>query len=143
MWLLAWSIQRVLASRRTKAYQRLPTTQHAYGIGTSDDEETDDDFAEHLSLRHTLNRAGHEIKLDRPRTERLSVFVEFVCVVGIITTCLPCVREPDHVWISIAAAVPWVSHRSFLERPEISDITVDIHSQFSDTATSILEGMQT
>lgn len=96
-------------------YQPLPMHHSAHG-GAADGEDTDgdDEFAEHLGLRHTISRAMvNEVKVDRPYAERLSVILEELAILGIITTyCVGAVKvsqESLHgVWGWLAGALPWV-----------------------------------
>lgn len=75
-------VRRVVSSRRERGYQQLPTYNNALDVDTDDDDE----FAEHLGLRHTISRTtvDHHIELDKPRAGRIAVIVEMLCVMGII-----------------------------------------------------------
>lgn len=79
-----------------------------------DGEETDedDDFAEHLSLRHTRSRlVDPDVVVDRPRMEQLAVIFEVLGVVGIIITFVLSVTlqaEHQENWVPVVAAIPWI-----------------------------------
>jgi len=52
-----------------------------------DTDEDDDEFAEHLSLRHTISRATEpELKTDRPHGEIALVVCEELAVLGLLGT---------------------------------------------------------
>lgn len=102
-------LQRVATSRRENGYQALPI--HRPDFEQDSDTDSDDEFAEHLSLRHTLSRttADVQVKLDRPYAERTAVIVEILCVVGIIAAQLALFTSiPDgRNWTTILPVITW------------------------------------
>ena len=87
--LLSRALRRAAKSRQDRGYHQLPTHRDTIGVGIDDgDTEDDDEFAEHLSLRHTLSRTtlDHHIELDKPRAERFAVIIEIFCLVGVVAT---------------------------------------------------------
>jgi len=114
--ILCWAIRRTLKSRRERGYERLPshtanTTNNA--LGTIDDDETndDDEFAEHLSLRHTISRTPMDqrhILVGEPRAELVAVILELACIMGIIVAHLIGFADaPRRNWITLVPAVAW------------------------------------
>ncbi|KAH0609923.1 uncharacterized protein H6S33_012469 [Morchella sextelata] len=59
LWLTASLVHRFISGGRSKGYRKLPTHQNALGVAAVDDgdstDDDDDEFAEHLSLRHTMS----------------------------------------------------------------------------------------
>lgn len=110
VWMLISVSHSLIQKRRSRSYQKLPTTQ----TQLNDGEETDDDdeFAEHLSLRHTRSRLTEpDVIIDRPRTEVLAVVAEALGVMGIIGTFIAsAIKEAEHQdnWISAVEAIPWI-----------------------------------
>lgn len=81
-----------------------------------DGEETDaddDEFAEHLSLRHTRSNVEEaDIVVDRPRTEVIAVVVEAVSVLAIVGTYIASwFLNENHrfSWPFVIQALPWVN----------------------------------
>lgn len=109
-WMLVSIGHSVITKIRSRSYQRLPTTQPESHDG--EDTDDDDEFAEHLSLRHTQSRlAEPDVIVDRPRTEVLAVVAEAIGVMGIIGTFIASViMEAEHQdnWISVVEAIPWI-----------------------------------
>ena len=128
-WLLSSAAPEKINFWRSKKYRQLPTYDNAFGVPTNnrddddddddDDEDTDEDddeFAEHLSLRHTVSRAtGPELKTDRPHGEIALVVCEELAVLGLlgisITDVAMNVEAIGHVegFPSIANLISWVS----------------------------------
>jgi hypothetical protein len=87
--LVCQTVRRVVSSRRERGYQQLPTYTSALGVDTRDvdTDDDEDEFAEHLSLRHSLSRITFDhshFEMDKPRAGRVAVIVEMLCVMGII-----------------------------------------------------------
>lgn len=59
LWLTASLVHRFISKRRSKGYRKIPTHQNTLGVAAVDDGDStdvdDDEFAEHLSLRHTMS----------------------------------------------------------------------------------------
>lgn len=121
LWLLASFIHRQLAKRRSRKYHPLLTHQNTLGE-TSDDvdddstEVDDDEFAEHLSLRHTTSRGTYtETKVLRPRGEVVLVMFEELAILGVFGIFIAgiAIRRGD-VWNYagmplVSGVVCWVS----------------------------------
>lgn len=115
-WLLGSAAHGVVKRRFRKRYQRIPTADNNDAISNNDGDETEDDddeFAEHLSLRHTISRTGDvEVKVDRPKAESVAVALELLCVMGTLATFLPALlmgESEGEIWRAAVAALPWVS----------------------------------
>jgi hypothetical protein len=114
-------------------------------VPTMDDgeetDEDDDEFAEHLSLRHTISRgADMEVKVDRPRAESIAVALEMFCVMGTLATFLPTLllaESEGELWPAVVATIPWVSRHSF------SAGFADIHARSRfDTVHEVARGVR-
>ena len=103
-------VRRMSRRRRDRAYQALPTHRQSFDQGEETDSDSDE-FAEHLSLRHTLSRqtADVQIKFDRPPAERTAVTIEVLCVIGIIATQLALFTSisDSRDWPSIFPVLAW------------------------------------
>lgn len=121
-WLLSSAAPGKINFWRSEKYRQLPTYDNAFGVPTNncdDDEDTDEDddeFAEHLSLRHTISRAtGPELKTDRPHGEIALVVCEELAVLGLLGISIADVamnaEAIGHVegFPSIANLISWVS----------------------------------
>jgi hypothetical protein len=89
LWLIASITSRQLRSRSSNKYCSLPTHQSILGAaeddGDTDEDEDDDEFAEHLSLRHTISRTTEpELKVDKPRGEVVLVICEELAILGLL-----------------------------------------------------------
>lgn len=80
-----------------------------------DTDEDDDEFAEHLSLRHTMSRTtGAELKTDRPHGEIALVVCEELAILGLLGTSIADVamnaEAIGHIegFSSIANLISWV-----------------------------------
>lgn len=110
------STTRAAIKRRSRAagYQPLPTID---GIQPdSDDTATDaddDEFAEHLSLRHTMShvQGDVEVKVQPPQAERVAVAIELAAVMAVLATFIPALlltEDTRELWKPAVAALPWV-----------------------------------
>lgn len=81
LWLCISLIHRLASKSRSKGYRKLPTHQNAFGVAAVDDgdstDDDDDEFAEHLSLRHTMSHGTFtEAKVLAPTGEVVLVVCE-------------------------------------------------------------------
>lgn len=117
LWIAASLVYRQLAKRRSWKYHPLPTHRSAFSADDDSSTEADDDeFAQHLSLRHTVSHGTFtEVKVVRPRGEAVLVVLEGLAILGMLGTfTAEIVLRHGDVWniagMPIVAGVAcWVS----------------------------------